>query len=209
MLKMKKRIYVLTLLLLSSFVSFVHAQKPVLGIKLGANFDKTQGEHLQGDFTGSFFGGGYIGVRSNKVKLQGDLLFSQSTVTTANSFGAAFNEYVNNSATSVKNGTFKISELHIPVTLAVNLIPKVLWISAGPQFSNVVNFKDADGLLNESKQVIKDGYVSGLVGAEIHILNVNVGARYIFGLTDRNATAINDRWLTNSFQVHAGFSFLK
>lgn len=185
------------------------AQNLDLGIKAGVNMDRTGGDHLDGKFAGSFLGGAYVGVRFSKVKVQGELLFSQGKVSTGDNFGQAFSSYLKDGVSSAKEGTFKMNELSIPVTVGFNILPKLLWIHAGPQYTSVVSIKDVDGLVRESKDVFKSGYISGVVGAEVQLpFSLNAGLRYIFGISDRNNTDVPDSWRTSHIQLHVGFNIL-
>ncbi len=75
------------LLLCSSLLTYKsQAQSLILGVKAGATFDKTQGDNLDGKFSGYFLGGAYAGVKFTAIKIQAELLFSQSKVTTGDNF---------------------------------------------------------------------------------------------------------------------------
>jgi len=185
------------------------AQKFRLGIKLGANLDHTQGKDLESKFNGYFLGGAYAGVQFTKFRVQAEALFSQSQMTTGDNFKAAFGNYLSANAASLKNGTFKMNELSIPVTVGFNLLPKLLWIEAGPQYTAVVSIKDVNDFVRESKDVIKSGYMSGVVGASLDLpFSLNAGVRYVFGLSDRNNTDVPDHWRTSHIQIYVGYSFL-
>lgn len=187
-----------------------NGQNLLLGIKAGANFDKTQGKNLDGKFSGYFMGGAYLGVKFTKVKVQAEVLFSQSTITTGDNFANAFSNYVTDNGKAMKQGNFKMNELSIPLTIGFNIVPRLLWIHAGPQYTGVVSIDDVDGFVKETKNVFKNGYVSGVIGAELELpLHLNAGVRYIFGISDRNNTDVSETWRTSHFQVHAGFSFLQ
>ncbi|WP_118951617.1 outer membrane beta-barrel protein [Taibaiella helva] len=186
-----------------------HAQKLLLGIKAGVNLDRTGGDHLDGKFAGSFLGGAFVGVKMTKIKIQGELLFSQGKVTTGDNFGDAFKQYLKDGVSSAKEGTFKMNELSIPVTVGFNLLPKLLWVHAGPQYTAVASVKDVDGLVKATKDVFKSGYLSGVVGAELELpFSLNAGVRYIFGISDRNNTNVSESWRTSHFQIHVGFNIL-
>lgn len=198
-------------ILLCSLLSstHIHAQKLLLGIKAGVNLDRTAGDHLDGKFAGSFLGGAFVGVKFSKVKVQGELLFSQGKVSTGDNFGSAFKQYLKDGVSEAKEGTFKMNELSIPVMVGFNIVPKLLWIQAGPQYTGVVSVKDVDGLVKETKDVFKNGYLSGVVGAELELpFSLNAGVRYIFGISDRNNTNVSDSWRTSHFQIHVGFNIL-
>lgn len=187
----------------------INAQSLMLGLKAGVNLDRTGGDHLDGKFSGSFLGGAFGGVKFTAVKVQAELLFSQGKVTTGDNFKDAFGNYLSSSASGIKEGTFKMNELSIPVLVGYQLLPKLLWIEAGPQFTGVVSIKDVDGLVRESKDVFKTGYISGVVGASLDLpFHLNAGARYIFGISNRNNTDVPSSWKTSHFQLHVGYSFL-
>jgi hypothetical protein len=191
------------------FTTDTHAQKLLLGLKAGVNLDRTGGDHLDGKFAGSFLGGAFVGVKFSKIKIQGELLFSQGKVTTGDNFGSAFKDYLKSSADSLKEGTFKMNELSIPIMVSVNVVPKLLWIHAGPQYTGVVSIKDVDGLVKGTKDVFKSGYLSGVVGAELELpFSLNAGVRYVFGISDRNNTDVSTPWRTSHFQIHVGFNIL-
>jgi len=194
-----------------SFLSFQSkAQDLRLGLKAGASFDKTQGRNLKNEFNGTILGGAFLGIDIKKVRVQGELLFSQSKITTGDNFKDAFGNYVDNSATSIRNGDFKMNELSVPVLVGFNILPKRLWLMAGPQYTGVVSIDDVHGLVRETKDVFKTGYLSGVVGAELElILGLNAGVRYVFGISDRNNTNVSESWRTSHIQVHLGFSFIK
>lgn len=198
------------LLALLSFCSRQsHAQGLHLGIKAGVNFDQTQGEHLNEDFGGYFLGGAYVGIHFSRVRVQAEALFSQNKITTGSGFKNAFENYLSEKGEELKNGTFKMNELSIPVLVGFNVVPKLLWVEVGPQYTAVVSIKDVDGFVKSAKDVVKNGYMSGVVGAELELpLHLNVGLRYVFGLSDRNNTNVSDNWRSSHFQATVGYSFL-
>ena len=147
------------------------------------------------------------------IRVQGELLFTQSSLTTGDGFTDAFGNYLTAAGKNIKNGTYKESELAVPITVGFNIVPKLLWISAGPQFSGVVSTTNVDQFFTDTKSVVKKGYVSGVVGAELQLpFKLNAGVRYVFGLSDMNNVAdVGTSWKSSQIQVHVGvtlFSFL-
>lgn len=192
------------------FFSAANAQKLYLGIKAGVNMDKTSGDHLEGDFNGYFLGGAYVGVKFTAIRIQGELLFTQSSITAGDNFKDAFGNYVKNVPSTIKNGSYKSSDLSIPITVGFNVVPKLLWVYAGPQYTGVVSTDNVDDFYDDSKDILKKGYVSGVIGADVSLpFHLNAGARYIFGLSDRNNTNIGDSWKTHQIQLHVGFTILE
>lgn len=195
--------------LLLGLATGARAQSLSLGIKAGVDFAQTPGKHLESGFKGHFLGGAFAGVGFAQFRLRAEALFSQSTITTGSNFQDAFGNYIKQSAQGIKEGTFKMNELSIPILLGFSIVPKLLWLQAGPQYTGVVSIKDVDGLLTETKNVFKSGYLSGVIGAELSLpFHLNLGARYVFGLSDRNNTNVSESWRTTHFQVHVGYSLL-
>ncbi|WP_190277427.1 outer membrane beta-barrel protein [Taibaiella lutea] len=190
------------------FTAKSNAQKLYIGAKAGVNLSKTSGDNLDGDFKGYFLGGAVVGVKLSAIRVQGELLFTQTSLTTGDNFGNAFGNYLTTAGKNLKNGTFKQSEIAVPVTVGFNLIPKLLWISAGPQFSGVVSTTDASEFVKDTKSVVKKGYVSGVVGAEVQLpFKLNAGVRYVFGLSDMNNVGdVSDSWKSSQVQVHVGIT---
>lgn len=196
-----------------SFFSFQNnsqAQNLRLGAKIGANIDRTSGDDLNSNFGGYFLGGIYGGVQISKIRVQAELLFSQTTISTGTNFRTAFHDYINTNVGSVQNGTFKMTELSIPVVIGINLVPKLVWLELGPQYTSVVSIQDKNSFLKETENVFKKGYFSGFIGLGLELpFNLNVGARYVMGISDRNNTNVKDSWRTNHVQVSLGYSFMK
>lgn len=187
-----------------------HAEGFRIGIMGGANVERTNGTSISGNFTGTFMGGGYIGVGGKKLKIQADFLFSQGVIRTGPNFKTAFKDYISENASNIKEGSFELDELSIPVAIGINLLPKVLWLEIGPQYTAIVSITDERSFLKETEKVFTKGYISGIAGLYLELpLNFNLGVRYIAGISDRNNTPINDIWKTDKFQVRLGFSIAK
>lgn len=179
-----------------------------LGLKTGVNFDQTQGEHLSSDFSGYFLSGFYVGFQAHRFRMQAEALFTQSTITTGSGFKDAFKQYLSEKGTELEKGTFSINELSVPLLFGFNLIPRAVWIEAGPQYTDAVSIKDINGFVKDVHQVITTGYVSAVAGIGIDLpFNFNLDCRYVMGLSDRNNTNIPIQWRSNHFQASLGFSF--
>lgn len=201
-------ITVLSLLLLHISTVTSIAQTPVVGLHVGANMDQTIGKDLKGKFNGTFLVGLYGGLRFKKVGVNAELNFSQTTITTGDNFRNAFGNYIKSSASNVKEGTFKLNELSIPVLISYNVYSR-LWIQLGPQYTAVVSIKDKNEFLNAPKEVFKTGYISGVAGLWVDLpFHLKVSGRYIFGISDRNNSTVDQTWRTGQVQLAVGYSFL-
>lgn len=207
---MKKTVLItlFTALGLGASQTKLFAQKPMAGIHLGATMDQTIGTDLKGSFSGTFMAGAYGGLRFHKVGVHAELNFSQSTITTGDNFKAAFGNYLSANAVNVKNGTFKLNELSIPILVSFNIV-KGLWVEAGPQYTAVVSIQDKNELLKATSDVFKSGYISGAAGLWLDLpFHLKVSGRYIFGITDRNKTTVQQDWRTGQIQLAVGYRFL-
>lgn len=177
------------------------AQSIYIGPKIGVNFNQVKGKNLDEAFKGNFLAGAFVGVKFTAVRIQGELLFTTGKVETEETGNAIYN-----------NQTFKTNQLAVPITIGFNIVPKLIWLYAGPQFTGVVSVSNANDLYKGTEDVIKKGYVSGVVGADLQLpFKINAGLRYAFGLSDiNNIGDISGSWKSSQLQVHVGitlFSF--
>jgi hypothetical protein len=70
----------------------------------------------------------------------------------------------------------------------------------------VVSTSNVDDFFKDTKSVMKKGYVSGVVGAELQLpFSLNAGVRYVFGLSDvNNFGEVSGSWKTSQIQAHVG-----
>jgi len=179
-----------------------HAQSIYLGPKIGINFDQVKGKSLDEAFKGNFLGGAFVGVKFTAVRIQGEVLFTTGKVETDNTA----------SDSTYRNQTFKTTQISVPITVGFNIVPKLLWLYAGPQFTGIVSISNPSDFYHGTEDVIKKGYVSGVVGADLQLpFRINAGVRYAFGLSDiNNIGDAYGSWKSSQLQIHAGitlFSF--
>lgn len=212
---MKKHLLVagLIALLIPSAASAQLPPKPNidLGIKAGANFAQLNGDDWEGGYKANYLAGIFTGLRFKKFGVQVEGFFSQTKYTTS---GQSFYDKYNNKvefrpgADVGRKSDFNVGYINIPVLFQYKVLP-FIWAQAGPQYAGIVSVRDADELVQDSKQLFKDGSFCGVVGLEAKLpVKVVVGARYVFGLSDVNNTSTSGAWQQNTIQIHAGFSFL-
>jgi hypothetical protein len=178
------------------------AQSIYLGPKVGINFNQVKGKSLNDAFKGNFLAGAFVGVKFTAVRIQGELLFTTGKVETDET----------TTDPTYRNQTFKTNQLAVPITIGFNIVPKLVWLYAGPQFTGVVSISNPNDLYKGTEDVIKKGYVSGVVGADLQLpFRINAGLRYAFGLSDiNNIGDVSGSWKSSQLQVHVGitlFSF--
>lgn len=180
-----------------------------VGLKLGVNFAKLNGTDWDGGYKTNLLGGAYVNLHGNRLGIQVEGLFSQSTYTTGSDFGTIYNQYLSNAGDSLKQGTFRVSYFNIPILLQVKFMPRV-WIQLGPQYSGVVSTQDKDKFVKDAGELFKSGTISGVGGLWLNLTShLNVGARYVFSFTDENNTEAKmaDAWKSRNIQVHLGYTF--
>ena len=158
------------------------------GIKAGVNFATLTDASNLSNKTG-FVGGVFAGIKfSDKVAIQGDLLYSQQGAKGENGYDDLELDYLN-----------------FPIVFKYYIV-KRLNIQAGPQFGSVVNDNYNSGF--ESFDV------SGVVGIGLDLpLGLRVTGRYGFGLNDIAFVNYYGEGITTNaknsvFSLTAGFSFL-
>jgi hypothetical protein len=166
------------------------AQGIDVGIKAGATFANLTDVTNASTKTG-FVGGAFLTIKfSDKIAIQGDLLYSQQ--------GAEFN-----------SAKINLDYINFPIVFKYYIIKRIN-IQAGPQFGTVINDNNVTDLDYSSFDV------SGVVGIGIDLpLNIRITGRYGFGLSeisfielDIDGASKETNSKNNVFSLTAGFSFL-
>ena len=170
------------------------AQGIDLGIKAGATFANLTGATDASTKTG-FVGGAFLTIKfSDKIAIQGDLLYSQQ--------GA-----------KLELDDINLNYINFPIVFKYYIIKRIN-IQAGPQFGTVVN--DNLGEVFGPNGDFNYFDITGIVGIGIDLpLNLRITGRYGFGLSEfyfsefENFIVTKETNTKNSvFSLTAGFSFL-
>ena len=166
--------------------------KPVLGLKIGANFNQLSGDGFQKAYKPGILVGAFGGVEWKKVGFRIEAMINSAKY-----------DYSN----SGSGGTFKMLYLDIPVLFEYKLVSRV-WLQAGPQFSYLLSVKNPD--VTDPKKSFKSSDISGVLGLEARLpLHLVVGARYMLGFSNiYNESGASATWNTRTIQLYAGFRFL-
>jgi hypothetical protein len=168
-----------------------YAQGIDVGIKAGATFANLTDVTDASTKTG-FVGGAFITLKfSDKIAIQGDLLYSQQ--------GAEFDA-----------DKINLDYINFPIVFKYYII-KRLNIQAGPQFGTVVNDNVAE--VFGANFNFNSFDITGIVGIGVDLpLNLRITGRYGFGLSDisfvNNNVSIDTNSKNTVFSLTAGFSFL-
>ena len=184
-----KNFTLLVFALLLSTSSF--SQGVDLGIKGGATFANLTGV-TDGSSKIGFVGGAFVTIKfSDKIAIQGDLLYSQQGV-------------------ELDVDKINLDYINFPLVLKYYIIKRIN-IQAGPQFGTVIN--DSLGGFLGSNIDFNSFDVTGVVGIGVDLpLNFRITGRYGFGLSDisfsDNDFSIDTNSKNSVFSLTAGFSFL-
>ena len=184
-----KNFTLLVFALLLSTSSF--SQGIDLGIKAGATFANLTNVTDASTKTG-FVGGAFVTIKfSDKIAIQGDLLYSQQGV-------------------ELDVDKINLDYINFPLVLKYYIIKRIN-IQAGPQFGTVIN--DSLGGFLGSNIDFNSFDVTGVVGIGVDLpLNFRITGRYGFGLSDisfsDNDFSIDTNSKNSVFSLTAGFSFL-
>lgn len=182
-----------------------------LGLKVGANFAKLDGNTWDNGYKAGFLGGIYGSIHTKKVGIQVEGLFSQSNYQTG---GTEFYKvykgvpgFFRNIADSAKQGDITVSHFSIPVLLTFKLFSNA-WVQLGPQYSGIISVNDKDDMLNDARGLFGNGDFSGVMGVWLNLpVGLNAGARYIIGFSDqRNSAALSEAWKNRMIQLHIGYN---
>jgi hypothetical protein len=205
---------ILLLIMMALCPAMLHAQDGVsrlrlkAGIKAGLNFSQLKGDSWESGYKTNLLGGVYLGVQGPKLGVQAEGLFTQSTYVTGTDFKQIGLNHFNNIADSARQGSFRVNSLSIPLLLNLKLFNNAV-IQLGPQYTGIVSVDDKDALLKDAASLFSKGDLSGVAGLWIELpMHLNIGARYIFGLTDvNNSDQLQESWKRKVVQVHLGYTF--
>lgn len=193
---------VLSLLILTSFVSLSQAQGIRLGVKAGANLNKISGQSFNDGFDLSYHFGGFMEIDFNKKwGIQPELLWSQSSGKPS-SFKTVYSTSVNPLLDG--NQQIKLDYLSIPLLLRYN-IGGILSLNAGPQFSILLN--NDKTLLQSGQSAFKNGDFAMVAGAQLNFKFLRIYGRYNIGLQNINDIDNKDKWTNQQIQAGIGFRF--
>ncbi len=187
-----------TLVLLLVIFSFphIHAQGLHLGIKAGTNNSLLTGNSFNDGFNWSFMAGAFAEVNfTSRWGIQPEVLFSQITSQTASNFDDMYSEGINSKG-------IKLQYLNIPILLTYKLPLPILSLQLGPQFGTLLN--NNSSITTNGANAFKSGDFSMVIGAEVNLMMLNGGIRYVYGFTNINNISDADTWKTRTIQLYVG-----
>jgi len=191
---MKKKIGVFIVLFVAAAAS-LHAQSFKLGIKLGSNLTKIDGQSFQDGFKLSYHAGAFAEIDlSKKLGIQPEVLFNQTSSKTTNNL----NDIVNGLN---PNADFKLNYLSIPILLRYN-VNNFITLNAGPQYSILLSSDKS--LVQSGKDAFKSGDFSAVAGIQLNLSSLRVYGRYVIGLSEINDITSQQKWKNQQVQLGLG-----
>jgi hypothetical protein len=192
--------FLLSAILACFFFSFAGAQGFGVGIKVGTNINKIQGQSFKDQFTYGYSAGVYADIKvSNKWSIQPEVLFNQVSTDTSDRFSDLYK------INADKISKIKLNYLSIPILLNYN-VSKGISLQAGPQFGILMS-QNKD-LLQEGKDAFKSGDFSMVGGLQLKFSSIRLYGRYAIGLSNINDIDNRDSWKNQSIQLGVGFTIL-
>ena len=189
-----KRISLLTMFVVASLMG--NAQGFSFGPKVGANITGISGLQFKKGFEFGYHLGGFAEVMlSEKIGIQPEVLWSQTSLTTSSSLSDLY-------STSLPELT-KINLNYISIPLLLNIRPtKFITFQVGPQFGILQDKKNS--VATNVQSAFKSGDFSMLAGVQLKVLAFRIYGRYAIGLTNLNEIPNQDAWKSRTLQLGIG-----
>lgn len=171
-----------------------------LGIKVGGNMNKVEGQSFNDGFKFAYHAGAFAEIDfSKKFGIQPEVIWNQLGGVPAN-INNVYNTAVNNLFNI--NNVYNLDYLSIPILFRYNMFGGFLTLNAGPQFS--VLLQQDKTFLQNGRDAFKSGDFSMVAGAQLNILMLRVYGRYNIGLTNINNIDDRDKWTSQQIQIGLG-----
>ncbi len=189
-----KRFIISSVLICSAF--FAGAQGFSFGPKVGANITGISGLQFDKGYEFGYHLGGFAEIMlSEKIGIQPEVLWSQTSLTTASSLPELY--------TTSLSTLSKVKLNYISVPLLLNIRPvKFITFQVGPQFGILRDKKNS--MANDVQTAFKSGDFSMLAGVQLKILSFRVYGRYGIGLSNINDLSSQDTWKSRTLQLGVG-----
>jgi hypothetical protein len=192
--------FFLSAILALFFFSFSNAQGFGVGLKVGTNINKMQGQSFKDQFTYGYSAGAYADIKlGGKWSIQPEVLFNQLNADTSDKFSDLYN------INADKVSKIKLKYLSIPLLLNYN-ISKGISLQAGPQFGILMD--QNKNILQNGQEAFKKGDFSLLGGLQIKLSSIRIYGRYAVGLNNINDIDNKDQWKNQSIQLGIGLTLL-
>jgi hypothetical protein len=180
------------------------AQSFKLGVKVGGNMNKIQGQSFSDGFKFAYHAGAFAEINFNKKwGIQPELLWNQMGGVPSDFqsvYGTATN--VNISSLFNSDNVFKLNYLSIPILLRYTTVGGLFTFNVGPQFGIVL--QQDKTLIQSGQDAFTGGDLSMVTGVQLNLLMLRIYGRYNIGLKNINNIDDRDKWTSQQLQVGLG-----
>jgi hypothetical protein len=180
------------------------AQSFKLGVKVGGNMNKIEGQSFNDGFKFAYHAGAFAEINFNKKwGIQPEVLWNQMGGVPSN-FQTVYGTATNVSISSLFSGdnVFRLDYLSIPILLRYTTVGGIFTFNVGPQFGIVL--QQDKTLIQNGQDAFKSGDFSMVAGLQLNLLMLRIYGRYNIGLTNINNIDKSDKWTSQQLQVGLG-----
>ena len=188
----------------TSLIQVAQAQSFKLGVKVGGNMNKIQGQSFNDGFKFAYHAGAFAEINLNKKwGIQPEVLWNQMGGVPSDFqsvYGTATN--VNISSLFNSDNVFKLDYLSIPILLRYTTVGGLFTFNVGPQFGIVL--QQDKTLIQSGQDAFTGGDLSMVTGVQLNLLMLRIYGRYNIGLKNINNIDDRDKWTSQQLQVGLG-----
>jgi hypothetical protein len=188
----------------TSLIHVAQAQSFKLGVKVGGNMNKIQGQSFSDGFKFAYHAGAFAEINFNKKwGIQPEVLWNQMGGVPSDFqsvYGTATN--VNISSLFNSDNVFKLNYLSIPILLRYTTVGGLFTFNVGPQFGIVL--QQDKTLIQSGEDAFTGGDLSMVTGVQLNLLMLRIYGRYNIGLKNINNIDDRDKWTSQQLQVGLG-----
>jgi hypothetical protein len=188
----------------TSLIQVAQAQSFKLGVKVGGNMNKIQGQSFSDGFKFAYHAGAFAEINFNKKwGIQPEVLWNQMGGVPSDFqsvYGTATN--VNISSLFNSDNVFKLDYLSIPILLRYTTVGGLFTFNVGPQFGIVL--QQDKTLIQSGQDAFTGGDLSMVTGVQLNLLMLRIYGRYNIGLKNINNIDDRDKWTSQQLQVGLG-----
>ena len=188
----------------TSLIQVAEAQSFKLGVKVGGNMNKIQGQSFSDGFKFAYHAGAFAEINFNKKwGIQPEVLWNQMGGVPSDFqsvYGTATN--VNISSLFNSDNVFKLNYLSIPILLRYTTVGGLFTFNVGPQFGIVL--QQDKTLIQSGQDAFTGGDLSMVTGVQLNLLMLRIYGRYNIGLKNINNIDDRDKWTSQQLQVGLG-----
>lgn len=177
------------------------AQSFKLGVKVGGNMNKIEGQSFNDGFKFAYHAGAFAEINfTKKWGIQPEVVWNQMGGVPSD-FQSVYGTATNLSLSDLNN-VYKLNYLSIPVLLRYTTLGGLFTFNVGPQFG--ILLQHDKNLLQNGQDAFKSGDLQIATGVQLNLLMLRIYGRYNIGVKNINNIDQRDKWTSQQLQVGLG-----